>query len=109
MTKCETCGNEYDGSFEVTLGGTTHTFDSFECAIHAVAPRCAQCSVPIVGHGVQAGAQLATVLLQPLRRRSRCARAAGPCVSDGAAVAVPRGARSDKGGRTAPAMVCELS
>lgn len=58
MAKCETCGNEYDGSFEVTLGGITHTFDSFEFAIHAVAPRCAQCSVPIVGHGVQAGAQL---------------------------------------------------
>jgi hypothetical protein len=38
MAKCEVCGNEYDKSFTVTLGGRSHTFDSFECAIHALAP-----------------------------------------------------------------------
>ena len=30
------------------------TFDSFECAIHAMAPRCAHCECRVVGHGVEA-------------------------------------------------------
>ena len=38
MAKCEVCGNDYDKSFTVTMKGTAHTFDSFECAIHALAP-----------------------------------------------------------------------
>jgi len=53
MAKCETCGNEYDRTFEVHIEGKTHTFDSFECAAYELAPRCAHCSVPILGHGVQ--------------------------------------------------------
>ena len=40
MKPCEVCGNEYDKSFEVTMNGTSHVFDSFECAIHALAPTC---------------------------------------------------------------------
>lgn len=32
MAKCEVCGNDYDKSFTVTMGGKTHTFDAFECA-----------------------------------------------------------------------------
>jgi hypothetical protein len=39
MARCEVCGNDYDKSFEVTVGGASHVFDSFECAIHALAPR----------------------------------------------------------------------
>lgn len=35
MARCETCGNEYDKAFEITAGGETHVFDSFECAIQA--------------------------------------------------------------------------
>ena len=54
MDKCETCGNEYDKSFAVVVGGVSHTFDSFECAIHALAPRCAHCAMTIIGHGVEA-------------------------------------------------------
>ena len=38
MAQCEVCGNNYDKSFEVMQGGTSHTFDSFECAIHLLAP-----------------------------------------------------------------------
>ena len=34
MGRCETCGNEYDKAFQVTVSGRAHTFDSFECAIH---------------------------------------------------------------------------
>jgi hypothetical protein len=40
MAKCETCGNDYDKAFELTIAGRTHVFDSFECAIQAVAPTC---------------------------------------------------------------------
>jgi hypothetical protein len=32
MARCETCGNDYDKAFQVSMNGTTHTFDSFECA-----------------------------------------------------------------------------
>jgi len=55
---CEVCGNVYDKSFTVTLKGKTHTFDSFECAIHALAPECPHCSCRIVGHGVEADGQI---------------------------------------------------
>ncbi|HVL30609.1 MAG TPA: hypothetical protein VM299_00100 [Solirubrobacteraceae bacterium] len=55
MARCEVCGNEYDNAMEVTVGGTTHVFDSFECAIHAVAPRCDHCGCTVIGHGLQAG------------------------------------------------------
>ena len=37
MARCETCGNDYDKSFTVTMMGATHVFDSFECAIYALA------------------------------------------------------------------------
>ena len=53
MAKCETCGNDYDKAFQVTKGGKVHVFDSFECAIHALAPSCPHCGVRIVGHGVE--------------------------------------------------------
>lgn len=54
MEPCEVCGNEYDKAFEVRLAGQAHTFDSFECAIHALAPTCAHCGCRIIGHGVEA-------------------------------------------------------
>ena len=38
MGKCVQCGNEYDQSFTVTMGDGTFVFDSFECAIAALAP-----------------------------------------------------------------------
>ena len=54
MARCEVCGNEYDKAFEVRRSGETHVFDSFECAIHALAPECRHCGCRIVGHGVEA-------------------------------------------------------
>jgi len=51
MPTCETCGNDYDKAFQVTLNGSTHTFDSFECAIQALAPTCPHCGTHVVGHG----------------------------------------------------------
>jgi nitrite reductase/ring-hydroxylating ferredoxin subunit len=53
MATCDVCGNEYDKSFRVTQGGRAWTFDSLECAIEAIAPRCAHCGCRIVGHGLE--------------------------------------------------------
>ncbi len=54
MEACATCGNEYDKAFRVTTaGGDEFTFDSFECAIHRLAPTCANCGCRIVGHGAE--------------------------------------------------------
>ena len=58
MATCEVCGNEYDKAFEVTRGGETHVFDSFECAIHALAPVCEHCGCKIIGHGIEAGGSM---------------------------------------------------
>jgi hypothetical protein len=54
MAICDVCGNDYDKPMQVTHGGRTMTFDSFECAIHALAPVCAHCGCRIIGHGVEA-------------------------------------------------------
>ena len=57
---CEVCGNVYDKAFEITLadaangGGGARVFDSFECAIHALAPTCAHCGCRVLGHGMEA-------------------------------------------------------
>lgn len=58
MARCEVCGNDYDKSFEIRAGGDSHTFDSFECAIHRLAPHCAHCDCRIVGHGVEANGSM---------------------------------------------------
>lgn len=54
MATCHTCGNDYDKSFEVVHSGKKFTFDSFECAIQALAPTCSHCSCRIIGHGMEA-------------------------------------------------------
>ena len=53
MGKCKTCGNDYDKSFDILKDGKSYTFDSFECAIHALAPLCKVCQCRIVGHGLE--------------------------------------------------------
>lgn len=59
MAVCEVCGNDYDKTFEVvTNDGIGRVFDSFECAIHAIAPVCGQCGCRIIGHGVEAVGQI---------------------------------------------------
>ena len=50
---CDVCGNAYDKWFEVQMNGETHVFDSFECAIHLLAPRCDHCGCQIIGHGME--------------------------------------------------------
>jgi hypothetical protein len=53
VATCEVCGNDYDKSFEVVAAGARHVFDSFECAIHAMAPVCEHCGCKVIGHGVE--------------------------------------------------------
>ena len=53
MATCDTCGNEYDKTFTITRGEESGTFDSFECAVHAMAPTCSHCGCHILGHGVE--------------------------------------------------------
>lgn len=53
MANCEVCGNNYDRAFTVVMDGEEHTFDSFECAIHALAPTCGHCQCRVIGHGVE--------------------------------------------------------
>lgn len=57
MAQCEVCGNDYDLTFEVRAQGAVHTFDSFECAIHRMAPVCENCGIRIAGHGIQVDGQ----------------------------------------------------
>lgn len=53
MGRCAQCGNDYDKAFDVVMAGRSLTFDSFECAIEAMAPRCEHCACRIIGHGVE--------------------------------------------------------
>ena len=53
MATCEVCGNDYYLSFEVITAGQRHVFDSFECAIHKLAPVCAHCGCKVIGHGIE--------------------------------------------------------
>lgn len=54
MPRCDHCGNDYDKAFQVSKEGKAYTFDSFECAIHMLAPACAHCGCRIIGHGLEA-------------------------------------------------------
>ena len=66
MATCEVCGNDYDKAFNVTLmDGAKHTFDSFECAIHALAPRCA---LQLPHRRTRRGKKRHVLLLRALRR-----------------------------------------
>lgn len=57
-SKCENCGNNYDKAFQIVLGNEKHTFDSFECAINVMAPRCTHCNTRIIGHGLEENGQM---------------------------------------------------
>jgi hypothetical protein len=67
--RCETCGNDYDKAFEVSIDGVRHVFDSFECAIEMLAPRCETCGLRVIGHGVEKDASIFCC--------AHCAEAAG--------------------------------
>ena len=53
MGQCEVCHNDDDRAFEVVMNASRHTFDTFQCAIHALAATCETCGSRIVGHAVK--------------------------------------------------------
>lgn len=53
MSACEVYRNYYDKAFEVVAAGRRHVFDSFECAIHRLAPICEHCGCKVIGHGTE--------------------------------------------------------
>jgi len=73
MKTCDVCGNRYDRAMTITSGDRSGTFDSFECAIHAMAPRCSHCGCSIVGHGTECDGAFFCC--------DHCARASGPAES----------------------------
>lgn len=58
MAKCEICGSTCAEPIAVRFNDVTHTFDSLECAIVGLAPRCANCGELVVSHGVNRNGQL---------------------------------------------------
>lgn len=69
MQKCDNCGNDYANAFQVVMDGEKYVFDSFECAINALAPHCSHCQTRVIGHGVEIGERIFCC--------ARCARSAG--------------------------------
>ncbi len=54
MGGCTVCGGASDRAFTIsTSEGRFFTFDTFECAIDHLAPRCAHCGIRIIGHGTR--------------------------------------------------------
>lgn len=94
MGSCDVCGGQEGRLFTVTMGSQTGTFDSFECAIHLMAPSCEHCGCRILGHPIENDSGIYCSL--------HCAREAGNphrAVQTGSStVAVPtRGAASGTG------------
>jgi peptide methionine sulfoxide reductase MsrB len=50
MGTCTVCGNESTRTFDIMYEGGILTFDSFQCAIHRLAPMCSRCDSLILGH-----------------------------------------------------------
>lgn len=57
MGVCDVCGNQYDKMMKINVDGSEKKFDCFECAIHALAPKCEHCQVRILGHGLEENGQ----------------------------------------------------
>ena len=58
MGRCDVCGNDYPRMLEIRQGDRLGRFDSFECAIHGMAPTCEHCGCRVIGHGVEQGARI---------------------------------------------------
>lgn len=50
--RCVNCGVTIEKDYILFINGTEFTFDSFECAVNFVAPRCANCNTIVMGRGV---------------------------------------------------------
>lgn len=56
--RCVNCGLNIEKDYILFINGTEFTFDSFECAVNFVAPRCANCNTIIMGRGVHTGGEI---------------------------------------------------
>jgi hypothetical protein len=52
IKECENCGQLHDKPFVIIKDGREHTFDSFECAIDFIAPRCFHCNKLVIGREI---------------------------------------------------------
>ena len=68
MAQCEVCGNDYYKSFDVVGAGVKHTFDSFERAIHALAPASAHCGCRVTGQRFQESSSVVPTVLSRLHQ-----------------------------------------
>lgn len=50
--RCLNCGENIEKDYILFINGTEYTFDSFECAVNFMAPRCINCDSVIIGQGV---------------------------------------------------------
>lgn len=59
QASCEVCGNSYDKTFRIVAAdGGQRIFDSFECAIQALAPVCSHCRCRVIGHGIESDGKM---------------------------------------------------
>lgn len=58
MTACDTCGSDTGVLFTVTQDDRSGTFDTLQCAAHAIAPTCERCGCRILGHPVRRGPEV---------------------------------------------------
>lgn len=56
--RCDNCGVNIEKDYILYINGTEFTFDSFECAINFVAPRCAHCNSIVMSHGIKAAGEI---------------------------------------------------
>jgi Zn finger protein HypA/HybF involved in hydrogenase expression len=58
MGTCTVCGNDSTRTFDIMYEGGILTFDSFQCAIHRLAPMCSHCDCLILGRIVESEAAI---------------------------------------------------
>ncbi|MFA6237893.1 MAG: hypothetical protein WC635_11235 [Bacteriovorax sp.] len=56
--RCMNCGVNIEKDYILFINGTEFTFDSFECAINFVAPRCANCNTIVMSRGLRSGEEV---------------------------------------------------
>lgn len=69
MARCDSCGHDYDKPLQVTYQGKDYSFDTFQCAIHMLAPICRGCGCKVLGQGLAHGEDIYCC--------AHCAREAG--------------------------------
>jgi hypothetical protein len=55
LSRCDSCGNEQNRTFEIRMARKLYTFDTLKCAIQVLAPTCTHCGDRILGHPVRLG------------------------------------------------------